>query len=105
MSFTLLPYYETVVGGAVLVGVGVVIARAGLATMTQKLTPDHIRGRVESAVNMIIGISNVGAQALSGIMGEILSAEIVFMGAGAITALAGITTLYILRGEEISPDM
>ncbi|MBN1316660.1 MAG: MFS transporter [Anaerolineales bacterium] len=102
MSFTLLPYYETVVVGAVLVGIGLVIARAGLATITQKISPDHIRGRVESAVNMIIGVSNVGAQAVSGILGEFLSAEIVFLGAGAITTVAGITTLYILRGDEIS---
>lgn len=66
MSFTLFPSYGVVVVGAVLVGVGVVIARAGLATMTQELTPDRIRGRVESAVNMIIGVSNAGAQGTSG---------------------------------------
>lgn len=102
MSFTLLPYYATVVSGAVLIGVGVVIARAGLATLTQKLTPDHIRGRVESAVNMIIGVSNVGAQGISGILGEILSAQIVFLCAGAITAIAGIATLAMLR-EKTTP--
>ncbi len=97
MSFTVLPYYETVVAGAVLVGVGVVIARAGLATMTQRLTPDHVRGRVESAVNMIIGVSTVGAQGLSGVMGELLSAQVVFMGAGAITATAGLAAFWALR--------
>jgi MFS family permease len=100
MSFTLMPYYGTVVVGAVLVGIGIVIARAGLATLTQKLTPDHIRGRVESAVNMVIGISNVGSQGLSGVMGELLTAQIVFLGAGAITAVAGIATLGMLRGGE-----
>ncbi|MCK4831716.1 MAG: MFS transporter [Anaerolineales bacterium] len=94
MSFTLLPYYETVVLGAVLVGIGVVIARAGLATMTQKLTPDRMRGRVESAVNMIIGVSSVGAQGASGVLGELLSAQIVFLGAGAITAAAGAAILW-----------
>jgi MFS family permease len=99
MSFTLWPYYGTVVAGAVLVGVGVVVARAGLATMTQKLTPDHVRGRVESAVNMIIGISTVGAQGLSGVVGELLSPQIVFLGAGAITAVAGIAALWVLRGR------
>ncbi len=97
MSFTLLPYYETVVAGAVLVGVGVVIARAGLATLTQKLTPDYIRGRVESAVNMIIGISNVGSQGLSGVAGELLSAPVIFLAAGGITAAAGVVTLWALR--------
>jgi MFS family permease len=99
MSFTLWPYYGTVVAGAVLVGIGVVVARAGLATMTQKLTPDHVRGRVESAVNMIIGISTVGAQGLSGVVGELLSPQIVFLGAGAITAVAGIAALWVLRGR------
>lgn len=100
MSFTLLPYYETVVAGAMLVGIGVVIARAGLATMTQKMTPDFIRGRVESAVNMIIGVSNVGSQGISGVVGEFLSAQTVFLGAGAVTAIAGLATLWILRGNH-----
>ena len=97
MSFTLLPHYATVVVGAVLIGIGMVIARAGLATMTQRLTPDYIRGRVESAVNMIIGISSVGAQAASGIVGELLSAQIVFLGAGAITAAAGVAAILALK--------
>jgi len=102
MSFTLLPHYGTVVVGAVLVGIGIVIARAGLATMTQKLTPDHIRGRVESAVNMIIGVSNVGSQGASGVLGELLTAETVFLGAGAITAVAGVAALWTLRQADFT---
>jgi MFS family permease len=101
MSFSFLPSYSLVVFGAVLVGIGIVVARAGLATMTQRLTPDPIRGRVESAVNMIIGVSNVGSQGVSGVIGEFLSAPIVFLGAGAITLLAGITTLWSLRRGNI----
>jgi MFS family permease len=100
MSFSYLPSYSLIVISAVLVGIGIVVARAGLATMTQKLTPDPIRGRVESAVNMIIGVSNVGSQGASGVIGHFLSAPIVFLGAGAITAVAGIATLWALRGGE-----
>ena len=100
MSFSVYPRYATVVVGAVLVGIGVVVARAGLATLTQKLTPDYIRGRVESAVNMIIGVSNVGSQGVSGVVGEFVSAQIVFLAAGGITALAGVATLWALRGEK-----
>jgi DHA3 family macrolide efflux protein-like MFS transporter len=100
MSFSFLPSYGLVVMSAVLVGIGIVVARAGLATMTQKLTPDPIRGRVESAVNMIIGVSNVGSQGVSGVIGEFLSASIVFLGAGAITVVAGIATLWSLRGGD-----
>lgn len=101
MTFTLVPYYATVVVGAVLVGVGVVIARAGLATMTQKLTPDYVRGRVESAVNMIIGISNVGSQGISGVVGQLLTAPVVFLCAGAITAVAGVAAILTLRDQDI----
>jgi hypothetical protein len=53
-----------------------------------------MRGRVESAVNMIIGVSSVGAQGASGVLGELLSAQTVFLGAGAITAAAGIAILW-----------
>ncbi len=101
MAFTLVPTYGSLVVGAVLVGIGVVIARAGLATMTQKLTPDYIRGRVESAVNMIIGISNVGSQGISGVVGQLLSASTVFLYAGAITALAGIAAILALRDRDL----
>jgi DHA3 family macrolide efflux protein-like MFS transporter len=101
MSFSFLPSYSLIVMSAVLVGIGIVVARAGLATMTQRLTPDPIRGRVESAVNMIIGVSNVGSQGASGVIGEFLSAPVVFLGAGAITVVAGITTLWSLRGGDV----
>ena len=100
MSFALLPSYGLIVMSAVLVGIGIVVARAGLATMTQKLTPDPIRGRVESAVNMIIVVSNIGSQGASGVIGQFLSAPVVFLGAGAITVVAGITTLWSLRGGD-----
>jgi MFS family permease len=101
MAFTLAPSYGAVVVGAVLVGIGVVIARAGLATMTQKLTPDYIRGRVESAVNMIIGVSNVGSQGISGVVGQLLSASTVFLCAGAVTALAGVAAILSLRNRDL----
>jgi MFS family permease len=101
MGFTLLPYYATVVVGALLVGIGMVIARAGLATMTQKLTPDYVRGRVESAVNMIIGIANVGSQGISGVVGELLTPQVVFLSAGAITAVAGVAAVLALRNRDL----
>jgi len=51
-------------------GCGLVVARAGLATLTQQLVPDEVRGRVESAVNMIVSVSAAASQGLAGVLGD-----------------------------------
>jgi predicted MFS family arabinose efflux permease len=75
------------------------VARAGLATLTQQLVPDHVRGRVESAVNMTVSVSTASAQGLAGLLGDshFLGVQGVFIGAGVITLLAGLGAIYTLR--------
>lgn len=75
------------------------MARAGLATLTQQLVPDEVRGRVESAVNMIVSVSAAASQGLSGLLGDphFLGVQGVFVGAGVITLTSGIGAIYALR--------
>jgi MFS family permease len=82
------------------IGLCLVVARAGLATLTQQLVPDQVRGRVESAVNMVVSVSTAVSQGLSGLLGDphFLGVQGVFIGAGVITLTAGLSAIYALRG-------
>ena len=100
IAFALAPHFGFVLVAAAGIGLCLVVARAGLATLTQQLVPDAVRGRVESAVNMIVSVSAASSQGLSGLLGDphFLGVQGVFVGAGVITLLAGISAVYLLRG-------
>jgi predicted MFS family arabinose efflux permease len=98
--FALAPRFGLVLIAAAGIGLCLVVARAGLATLTQQLVPDEVRGRVESAVNMMVSVSTAAAQGLSGLLGDphFLGVQGVFISAGGITFVAGIGAIYALRG-------
>jgi MFS family permease len=98
--FALAPNFGFVLVAAVGIGLCLVVARAGLATLTQQLVPDQVRGRVESAVNMTVSVSTASAQGLAGVLGDphFLGVQGVFIGAGVITLMAGLGAIYALRG-------
>jgi DHA3 family macrolide efflux protein-like MFS transporter len=100
IAFALSPSFGLVLVAAAAIGLCIVVARAGLATLTQQLVPDDVRGRVESAVNMIVSVSAAAAQGLAGLLGDphFLGVQGVFVSAGAITLVAGIGAVYALRG-------
>jgi MFS family permease len=98
--FALAPHFWLVLVAAAGIGLCLVVARAGLATLTQQLVPDEVRGRVESAVNMIVSVSAAASQGLSGLLGDphFLGVQGVFIGAGVVTLMAGVGAIYALRG-------
>jgi DHA3 family macrolide efflux protein-like MFS transporter len=98
--FALAPNFGFVLVAAAAIGLCLVVARAGLATLTQQLVPDQVRGRVESAVNMVVSVSTASAQGLAGLLGDphFLGVQGVFVSAGVITLMAGISSIYALRG-------
>jgi len=100
IAFALAPNFGLVLVAAAGIGLCLVVARAGLATLTQQLVPDVVRGRVESAVNMMVSVSTAAAQGLSGLLGDphFLGVQGVFVGAGVITLAAGVSAIYALRG-------
>jgi len=52
--FVFAPNYLAVLVSVVVIGMCVVIARGALDTISQALSPDAMRGRVQSAVNMLV---------------------------------------------------
>jgi predicted MFS family arabinose efflux permease len=100
ISFAAAPSYALVMVSMVVIGLSVVSARAALATLTQALVPDEKRGRVESAVAMVIGASTSASTGLAGLFGDLIGVQAVFFAAGVITAAAGLGAGYVLAGAE-----
>jgi MFS family permease len=100
LLFAVAPVYWVVLVGALLVGLCVVSARTTLAAMTQALVPDSQRGRVESAMVTVIGIGTMGALMMAGILGDVVGPKSVFFITGVVVLLAGVASIYALRGPE-----
>ncbi len=97
IAFAVVPNYPLVLAAVAIIGLSIVAARAALATLTQRLVPDEKRGRVESAVTMVIGASTSASLALSGVFGDLLGVQAVFITAGVITIIAGVAASYTLQ--------
>jgi DHA3 family macrolide efflux protein-like MFS transporter len=100
IAFAAAPSYPLVLVAVAIIGLSIVSARAALATLTQSLVPDEKRGRVGSAVTMVIGASTSASMALSGVFGDLIGVQAVFITAGVITILAGVAASYTLQGAE-----
>jgi DHA3 family macrolide efflux protein-like MFS transporter len=100
IAFAVVPNYLLVLVAVAIIGLSIVVARAALATLTQSLVPDEKRGRVESAVTMVIGASTSASMALSGVLGDLIGVQAVFITAGVITIVAGVAASYTLQGAE-----
>jgi predicted MFS family arabinose efflux permease len=100
VAFAAAPSYALVVVSMIVIGLSIVSARAALATLTQALVPDEKRGRVESAVTMVIGAATSASAGLAGLFGDLIGVQAVFFGAGIITVAAGIGAGYVLSGAE-----
>lgn len=98
VAFAFAPTYTVVLLSVVIMGVCIVVARGALNAITQTLAPNGIRGRVQSAVNLIVVASTAVSEGLSALMGSVIEVQTVFLGAGVMTALAGLSAIWILRG-------
>jgi MFS family permease len=90
--------YTVVLIAAAIIGLCLVIARASLDTFTQALVPDKMLGRVQATVQMTLAVSTAVAQGLAGVLAKLLkSVENVFVLAGVVTIVAGITSILALN--------
>lgn len=90
--------YTVVLIAAVIIGLCLVVARASLDTFTQALVPDEMLGRVQASVQMTLAVATATAQGLAGVLAKLLnSVENVFVLAGLVTIVAGVTAILTLR--------
>lgn len=97
VGFAYAPTYLVVLFSVMALGICIVIARGALDTMVQTLSPDEVRGRVQSAVALIVAAGTALAEGLSAFLGHFLGVQTVFVAAGLVTAAAGFMTIYTLR--------
>lgn len=95
--FAYAPWYVLVLVSLALLGLSVVSARGALDTLTQLLAPDDVRGRVQSAVNLIINGATAGAEALSAVLGDLIGVRQVFLAASLLTLLAALSAYRVLE--------
>lgn len=97
VAFAWAPNYTVVLTSVAVLGICVVMARGALETIVQALTPDAVRGRVQSATNLLVVASTTISQGLSATLGALLGVQSVFMAAGVLTALTGAVAVFVLR--------
>ena len=98
VAFAFAPNYAVVLASIAVIGMYVVMARGALDTISQALSPDAMRGRVQSAVNMLVVAATAVAEGFSALLGSLIGVQTVFVAAGVVTVLAGVAATFILRG-------
>ncbi len=98
VAFACAPNYTVVLVSIAVIGLCVVIARGALDTISQALSPDTVRGRVQSAVNLLVVSATAVAKGISAVLGSLIGVQAVFVAAGVVTALTGMAAIYVLRG-------
>lgn len=98
VAFAFATSYVVVLASVMLLGLCIVVARGALDTTTQILAPDEVRGRVQSTVNLIVVGGTALAEGLSAFLGHFLGVQLVFVAAGIVTTVAGVASVYALRG-------
>lgn len=66
--------------------------QASISTVVQAEVPDHMRGRIGSALGTVIGTANVSSMALAGLAATVLGMRGVFLLAGCVAVGAGLLT-------------
>lgn len=105
VAFAYAPSYVAVLASVVTIGTCLVVARGTLNALTQTLAPDEIRGRVQSAVNMMVVASTAVSEGLSAVVGSIIPVQTVFVAAGVVTCATGLAAVFVLRraGRIVRP--
>ncbi len=86
------------------VGLVMTPVNAAIATLTQTLVSDELRGRIGAALQTMVGAANITSMALAGVLAEIVGVRNVFLLAGLMAVLAGVVAIPIF-GRSPAPAM
>jgi MFS family permease len=97
VAFAFAPSYIVVLVSIAIIGLCIVMARGALDTISQALSPDEVRGRVQSAVNLLVVASTAMAEGCAALLGSLIGVQTIFVAAGVVTALTGMAAIFVLR--------
>ena len=87
------------------IGMAMMPVNAAVATLTQVLVSDELRGRIGAALQTMIGAANITSMALAGVLAGLMGVRNVFVLAGAITMLAGVLAIPIFgKNPAVVPE-
>lgn len=89
---------------ALLLGFSSSLVAVPLQTRLQELTPEHLRGKVFGAQNMVLNIATTIPMAAVGFLVDWLTLRVVIGGTGALMLLAGVLTWLDLRMVVHDPE-
>jgi hypothetical protein len=98
VTFAFAPSYGIVLISIAVIGLCIVVARGALDTISQALSPDAVRGRVQAAVNLLVVAATAAAEGGAALLSSLLGVQTVFVAAGIVTALTGVAAVFVLRG-------
>ncbi|MGA7732649.1 MAG: MFS transporter, partial [Chloroflexia bacterium] len=93
-----------IVLGIIIFGAGLLITpiQAGVATIMQTSVDNKMRGRVGSALNSVISISQLVSMGVAGTLAEVVGVRNVFLAGGVLTLLAGLAFAAIMKAPSKS---
>jgi len=99
-AFALHPQLAIVLLLTAMIGISLIVARAVLSTLTQAIPPEELRGRVQSAFNLIFTAPLTGAIGLAGILLSILPRDLVMIGFSVVLITTAWLAANMLRGID-----
>jgi MFS family permease len=88
------------------IGMAMMPVNAAVATLTQTLVSDELRGRIGAALQTMIGAANITSMALAGVLAGLVGVRNVFLMAGVLTIFAGLVAIPIFgKQPKPAPEM
>jgi MFS family permease len=84
------PTFSFIIAMGFVVGLGIVPAQSGVATMMQMAVPDLKRGRVGSSLNAFSTAASLISMAFAALMGDLIGLRTVYVVFGLFICLAGL---------------
>jgi MFS family permease len=82
------------------IGLAIMPVNASIATLTQTLVSDELRGRIGAALQTMIGAASITSMALAGVLAGLVGVRNVFLMAGVLAIIAGIIAIPIF-GKQL----
>ena len=93
----LAPAFSFIIAMGFIVGLGIVPANSGLATMMQMAVPDLKRGRVGSSLNAFSTAASLISMAFAALMGDLIGLRTIYIVFGSFIGLAGLLCIWIVE--------
>jgi DHA1 family multidrug resistance protein-like MFS transporter len=75
-------------------------AQAALSTLIQLAVPDDKMGRANSAIGTATSVAMLSSMAIAGLVGDWVGLRVIYVVAGAIIALGGLVSLFLIPETE-----